>query len=29
MDLMAIKEVHVFKYQDRPALYFNCQVSLK
>ena len=25
-DLMAVKEVHVFKYADRPALQFQCQV---
>lgn len=27
MDLMAIKEVHVFKFADRPQLEFNCQVA--
>jgi hypothetical protein len=27
-DLMASKEVHVFKYADRPALFFNCQISI-
>jgi hypothetical protein len=25
-DLGAVKEVHVFKYADRPALQFQCQV---
>jgi hypothetical protein len=25
-DLMAVKEVHVFKYADRPVLQFQCQV---
>jgi len=27
-DLMASKEVHVFKYADRPALFFNCQITI-
>jgi hypothetical protein len=26
-DLMAVKEVHVFKYADRPVLQFQCQVG--
>ena len=28
MDLMAIKEAHVFKFADRAALYFNCQIKI-
>ena len=27
-DLMGVKEVHVFKYADRPALFFQCQISI-
>jgi hypothetical protein len=27
-DLMGIKEVHVFKYADRPALFFQCQINI-
>jgi hypothetical protein len=27
-DLMASKEAHVFKYADRPALFFNCQITI-
>lgn len=27
-DLMAMKEAHVFKYQDRPVLLFNCQIQI-
>uniref|UniRef100_A0A915ATP1 ZP domain-containing protein n=1 Tax=Parascaris univalens TaxID=6257 RepID=A0A915ATP1_PARUN len=27
-DLSAGQEAHVFKFADRPALYFNCQVEL-
>ncbi|VDN30152.1 unnamed protein product [Gongylonema pulchrum] len=27
-DLMAGQEAHVFKFADRPALYFNCQLEL-
>jgi hypothetical protein len=27
-DLMGVKEVHVFKYADRPALFFNCQITI-
>jgi hypothetical protein len=28
-DLMAIKEAHVFKYADRPNLYFDCQILIR
>ena len=28
-DLMAGQESHVYKFADRPALYYNCQVELK
>lgn len=27
-DLVAGQEAHVFKFADRPALYFNCQLEL-
>ncbi len=27
-DLMVGKESHVFKYTDRPALFFNCQIAI-
>lgn len=27
-DLMGVKEVHVFKYADRPALQFQCQITI-
>jgi hypothetical protein len=27
-DLMAVREVHVFKYADRPALFFQCQIEI-
>jgi hypothetical protein len=27
-DLMGVKEVHVFKYADRPALFFQCQINI-
>jgi hypothetical protein len=27
-DLMGVKEVHVFKYADRPALFFQCQIQI-
>jgi len=27
-DLMGVKEVHVFKYNDRPALQFQCQITI-
>uniref|UniRef100_A0A915IRZ3 ZP domain-containing protein n=1 Tax=Romanomermis culicivorax TaxID=13658 RepID=A0A915IRZ3_ROMCU len=27
-DLIAGKESHVFKYADKPNLYFNCQISI-
>jgi hypothetical protein len=27
-DLMAVKEVHVFKYADRPILQFQCQITI-
>ncbi len=28
-DLVAGKEAHVFKYADRPSLYFNCQIRIE
>jgi cobalamin biosynthesis Mg chelatase CobN len=27
-DLMAVKDVHVFKYADRPVLQFQCQITI-
>ena len=27
-DLMAIREAHVFKYADQPALAFQCQIEI-
>ncbi len=27
-NLMAGREAHVFKYADRPALFFNCQIAI-
>jgi hypothetical protein len=27
-DLMGVREVHVFKYADRPALFFQCQIQI-